>query len=102
MKGIESIDYSGYKIIYFPEGFSLGENPLLDKQTQIKVFKGNKEVVILDFIIPFKERFGGNLKTQEIINIAIKKVKQIIDSGFRNNELREFEFMGTAFEEIIN
>lgn len=95
-------DYLGYKITYFLEGFSPSIEKLKDTKILMKILKDNNEIEVLNFIVPFKTRVTSNLKNQEIINIAIEKVKQIINQGLKNNEFTEFEFMGSSFEGVID
>ncbi len=100
---MDTVDYLGYKITYFSEGFSPSiEKRLEDAKTQVKILINNKIIMVIDFIVPFKTRVTSNLKTPGIINIAKDKVKQIINQGLENNEFTEFEFVGSSFEGVID
>ncbi len=100
---METIEYKGYKINYLPNSFNHPPRKLLeDAISEIEVVKDNK-IITLKFIVPFKTRIGANLKTEQVIELALSKIKELIDGNLEKNEFTEFEFMGyQGFEGVID
>lgn len=100
------IEYKGYKIRCFPESFEppVGGNPLEDVVSAVDVAGSSGGNTTLKFIVPFTVRATSDLKTEEVVKLAISKVKELIDGGLAERESDEFMLMSGSrtFEPVVD
>ena len=100
---METLEYKNYKIKYFPKVFKLSTaNPLEDIKAEVKIFKNDELIEVLKFITPIPRSFTSKLNQKEIIEKAVEKTKEVVDDNFENLSSREFEYINSQFEEVID
>ena len=100
---METLEYKNYRIEYFPKAFKLSAaSPLDDVSSEVKIFRNEKLVEILRFIIPIPQSFTSKLTQKEIIEKAIEKTKEVVDENFEALSSREFRLENSQFTEVVD